>query len=228
MNPTISWCCTAFYEDWIITRAICQVYNYVDELLIGDGSKGKDFLPKLIKGLPKVKIVPNVDYIDRIRDSSFNLSKWRNYVSSFATGEWILWQDADELYPLYFLKRLRNILSKLDKNIDAIGFYRTAYKTHRREIVDNKEFKIRLWKNISSIKWKGETHDMPVGYKHPGSLNIEYYHDIIWLPPFSKRIYILRDREHRKIICKHTKEVLDKYRDKYPESMREYFIESRE
>jgi len=46
-----------YYEDWLVCRSISQVYQYVDEIIIGDCSRGEDYLSEFIKGLKKCKIV---------------------------------------------------------------------------------------------------------------------------------------------------------------------------
>jgi len=221
----ISFCILNYFEDWLCCRAIAQVYNYVDEILIGDCSREKDFLPKLIKGLPKCKIVPDPGF--DAEGENFSWAKWRNYVQSFATGSWILWQDADEIYPLNMMKHLKKWLK--ETKVEAIGLIRAAHRTHKRREILNKEPKIRIWKNLNRIKWKGEIHECPKGFKTYEVWDIMYPHDIAWLPSFAQRIYKLKKRERRENILDRIKEKdLDPYRDLYPDKKEKEAFESRE
>lgn len=220
----ISFCILNYYEDWLVCRAIAQVYDYVDEILIGDCSQGKDKLPQFIKGLPKIRIVPDPK-IDE--GKGFSWARWRNHVQSFAKGDWILWQDPDEIYPLRMMKGLKGWLKEIET--EAVGFFRISHETHKRMIVRNKEIKIRLWKNLSRIKWRGAIHEWPEGFKDYTILDQSYSHDINWLPSFPQRIYKLKKREKRgNILPRVRKKGLDPYRKLYPDEREAEAFESRE
>lgn len=224
MKPKITLCLLNYFEDWLVCRAIAQSYDFVDEILIGDCSKGKDFLSKFIQGLKKCRIVPDPG-IDE--GENFSWAEWRNHVESFASGDWILWQDPDEIYPLPLLKRLKR-LTKLWEG-DAISFNRIAHETHKRIEIRNKEPKVRCWKNVPYIKWNGKIHEVPVGFKKVLRTNIPYYHDINWLPSFPQRIYKLKKRERRgNILPRIQRNDLDPYRDLYPDEKENEAFESRE
>lgn len=221
----ISFCILNYYEDWLVCRAIAQSYNYVDEILIGDCSRGKDFLKDFIKGLSKCRIVPDPGFDAEGED--FSWSEWRNYVQSFAKGDYILWSDPDEIYPLPLLKKLRRIIELWEG--DAIAFIRVAHETHKRIKVLNRELFVRCWKNVPYIKWERKIHEVPVGYKKLLKTNIPYYHDINWLPSFPQRIYKLKLREKRgNILPRIKREDLDPYRELYLGKRKEEIFESRE
>jgi len=193
MGLKVTFCILNYYEDWLVCRAISQVYKYVDEILIGDCSKGKDLLKDFIEGLDKCHIVPDPGY--DAEGDNFNWSEWRNYVQSFASKDWILWQDPDEIYPLAFLKELKKLLR--DVKVEAIGLIRIAYETRTRVIERNKENKIRIWKNLPHIRWRSRIHESPVGFKDYEIWEVEYSHDVNWLPSFGQRIYKLLKQEER-------------------------------
>lgn len=219
----ISFCILNFYEDWLVCRAISQVYDYVDEILIGDCSHGKDKLPQFIKGLSKCKIVPDPGY----DEDHLSWANWRNYVQSFATGDYVLWIDPDEIYGLIMIKSLKSWIKEFDA--EAIGFVRVAYADRERKKVNNKEPKIRLWKNLPYIKWSGDIHESPVGYKTFVVLDVEYAHDVNWLPSFAQRIYKLKRQEKRRQLIKRLKEEdLDPWRDQYPDEGEEDAFRTRE
>lgn len=224
MKPKISFCLLNYYEDWLVCRAVSQVYDYVDEILIGDCSRGKDKLPAVVKGFSKIRIVPDPGFDE---GTEFSWAKWRNYVQSFASGDWILWIDPDEIYPLRMMKKLRDWLR--ETKVEAVGFIRVAYETHKRIKIRNKEPKIRCWRNLKYIHWKGKIHENPVGFRNYEIWDITYSHDINWLPSFPQRIYKLKKREKRgNILPRIRKEDLDPYRALYPDEEERDAFESRE
>ena len=219
----ISFCILNFYEDWIVMRAISQVYKYVDEILIGDCSKGKDLLPDMIKGLPKCRIVPDLG----LDEDHLSWMKWRNYVQSFAKGDWIFWQDPDEIYPLRFLKDLRRIVETSE--VEGLALTRVAYENHKRIIERNREPKVRLWRNLKTITWQGEIHESPRGFKTCKLLEVDYAHDVNWLPSFPQRIYKLKRQEKRGNLIERLKVGdLDPYRKFFPDNLEDEAFESRE
>lgn len=221
----VTFCILNYYEDWLIVRAIAQVYDYVDEILIGDSSRGKDLTLRVAGGLPKCRVISPGPQFDE--GAGFDWAEWRNYVQSYATGDWILWQDPDEIYPLRFLKRMKEFLAKTDK--EAIGLIRVAHEDHKRIIVRNKEVKIRLWKRSNHIRWVGAIHESPMGFRTHEVWNIEYAHDINWLPSFSQRIYKLKKRVRRgNEIERLRKEDLEPYEKFFPDKGEEEAFESRE
>lgn len=225
MEETITFCILNFYEDWLVCRAIAQVYNYVDEILIGDCSKGKDFLASFTRGLKKVRIVKDPGW--DAEGPNFSWAQWRNYVQSFAKGDWILWIDPDEIYSLEMMKHLKEWIKDIET--EAVGFIRVAYLTHRRIKALNKEVKIRLWRNNRRIKWKGKIHENPTGYRDYTILDVEYSHDIAWLPSFPQRIYKLKKRERRgNILPRIKKNDLDPFRERFPDEKEEDAFTSRE
>jgi len=224
-NPKISLCILNYYEDWLVCRSIAQVYDYVDEILIGDCSRAKDLLYKFIKGLPKCKMVPDPGLDPDGKE--FSWAEWRNWVQSYAKGDWILWQDPDEIYPLDLVRNLKTWLK--NTKVEAVGFIRIAYETHKRLDVRNKEPKIRCWRNIKRIKWRGRIHESPSGFRTYEIWNVTYPHDINWLPSFPQRIYKLKKREKRgNILPRIKKNDLDPYREMFPDGGEEDAFKSRE
>jgi len=220
----ISFCILNYYEDWLVVRTISQVYDFVDEILIGDTSRGKDLIPRAVDGLPKCRIVPDPGFDE---GSNFSWSEWRNYVQSFAKGDWVMWTDPDEIYPLNLMRNLRGWLERT--TAEAIGLVRIAYETHKRMVVRNKEPKIRIWRNLNRIRWSRKIHESPEGFKDYEIWDVTYAHDINWLPSFPQRIYKLKKRERRgNILPRIKKNDLDPYRERYPNEKEEDAFRSRE
>lgn len=223
-DPKISFCILNYYEDWLVVRAISQVYDSVDEILIGDCSRGKDLIPRAVDGLSKCRIVPDPGFDE---GTNFSWARWRNYVQSFAKFDWIMWQDPDEIYPRGMLKNLKEWLKQT--KVEAVGLIRVAHKTNKREEILNKEPKIRIWRRLNRIRWAGKIHECPKGFKNYEVWEVMYAHDIAWLPSFPQRIYKLKKREKRgNILPRIRKNDLDPYRKNYPDEEEEEAFESRE
>lgn len=233
----ISLCMVNYYEDYLCAKVVAQCYSFVDEILIGDGSKGKDMLREFMKGCSKVKII-DYPFEEARRGPKFHLARWRNYIQRFATGDWLLWQDPDELYPLIILRNMRKWIKLF--NVEAIAFYRCATKDRYRKEFLNVEPKIRLYKNNKKIKWggdpnqpikaakEGQAHDLPLGFKSAQLVAVKYWHDG-WITSLHQQIYKFKDKEKQKTITERNKKrFVDPYRDSYKEEDRERYFQSRE
>jgi len=125
------------------------------------------------------------------------------------------------------MKDLKSWLKEIEA--EAVGFIRVAHETHKRVKVRNKEPKIRCWRNLPKIQWHGKIHEHPFGFEDYMVLDVEYFHDINWLPSFPQRIYKLKKRERRgNILGRIKKADLDPYREEYPDEGEEMAFESRE
>lgn len=222
----ITLCLINYYEDYLCAKVVSQCYPFVEEILIGDGSAGKDMLKEFMKGCSKVKIIDFPSDFELRRGPAFNLSLLCNYVSSFATGDWLLWQDADELYPYEILENIREWIEEL--GVEALGFLRCDPKDKWRNEWNKEEPKIRLWKNIPRIKWEGIAHHYPVGFKTHQIIAMRYWHDG-WLASATGHIYKFTDKEKQGTLTQKNKELfVDPYRKTHTEKDREKRMRSRE
>lgn len=222
----ISLCLINYYEDYLCAKVVSQCLPFVDEILIGDGSRGKDLLREFMKGVPKVKVINFPLSMELRRGPKFNLSALCNYVSSFASGDWLLWQDADELYPFEILENMREWITQFD--VEAIGFLRCDPQDKWRRTWTKDEPKIRLWKNIPSIKWEGIAHHYPTGYKTSQIIAERYWHDG-WLASATGHIYKFTDKEKQGTLTERNRELfVEPYRKTHTEKDREKRMRSRE
>jgi len=230
-SPTITLCLLNYYEDYLCCKIVSQCYPFVDEILIGDGSQGKDMLREFMKGCDKVKII-DISHLELRRGPKFDLSAICNEIQSHATSEWILWTEEDELYPYDILENLKTWIKQFPE-AEAFGFIR-CYPSDkwRNSWIHPDEPKIRLWKNNGKIKWSGIAHHMPTGFKSYQLIAEKYYHDQ-WLVSAIHQIYKYKDKETQGTMkgpgdTYNKQTYVEPYRNLYPESEREKRMRSRE
>lgn len=123
--------------------------EWVDEVLVVDTGSIDDTL-KIAKKF-RAKIVD--------AKSGKNFSDWRNKGLSLASGEWILYIDADE-----------RVTEELQAEITNLEFKYSAYAIPRRNVVLGKELKHgglypdyqkRLFKKGKLKGWRGDLHEEP-------------------------------------------------------------------
>lgn len=227
----ITLCLLNYYEDYLCAKIVSQVYPFIDEIIIGDGSEGKDMLKKFMVGCSKVKII-DLSTLELRRGPKFDLSIVCNEIQKHATGDWILWTEEDELFPYEILENLRTWIKQFP-DVDAIGFIRShPTDKWRNTLVHPDEPKIRLWKNNGRIKWTGKAHHMPSGITNYQLIAEKYYHDQ-WSVSAIHQIYKYKDKENQGTMVgpgdtynKNT--YVEPYRNTYPENEREKRMRSRE
>jgi len=222
----ITLCMINYYEDYLCAKVVSHAYPFVDEIIIGDGSNGKDMVRELMKGCHKVRVLHFPPELELRRGPKFDLSALCNYVSSCANGDWILWQDADELYPYEILENMREWIEEL--KVEALGFNRCDPNDKWRLKWNKEEPKIRLWKNIPSIQWHGIAHHYPRGFKTYQIVAARYWHDG-WLASATHHIYKFTDKEKQGTLTERNKKrFVDPFRRSHTEKNREKHLRSRE
>ncbi len=183
-------------------------------------------LEEFMRGCRKVKVIQFPKELELRRGPKFDLSALCNYVSSFATGDWLMWQDCDELYPYEILANMRIWIKELE--VEALGFLRCDPQNKWRRIWNKEEPKVRLWKNIPSIKWVGIAHHYPAGFKSSQLIAVRYWHDG-WLASATGQIYKFTDKEKQGTLTERNRKLfVDPYRKTHTEKDREKRMRSRE
>lgn len=107
-----------------------------------------------------------------------NFADHKNHLDSLCSKTWIFNIDADE-YPTEML--IKNIHDILEMNIEAdlIAVPRVnkvtgltqehidkwGWRVDEYDRVNWPDFQLRIYKNVSYIKWEGKVHEKPVGWK---------------------------------------------------------------
>ena len=106
-------------------------------------------------------------------------SDWRNKGLAKATGDWILYVDADERVTPELRKEISELINKTSEKY-------SSFAIPRRNIILGREMKHggwwpdyvkRLYKKDSLVKWEGDLHEEPVIKGEMGHLDNPLIHE---------------------------------------------------
>ncbi|ONI38488.1 hypothetical protein AN639_05630 [Candidatus Epulonipiscium fishelsonii] len=150
-HKTVSLCIIAKNEEHNLFNCITSVKNIVDEIIVVDtGSTDKTV--EIAKSLGAT-----VHYFEWVND----FSKARNFTISKATGDWILFIDADEYLNQKHQTDLFNSIQQVaDTGINAISICRINYNL--KGGLTKQDYKIKAFKNCSEISYTRPIHEFIV------------------------------------------------------------------
>lgn len=155
--------CPMLNEARFVPAWLMNVSRYADEIIVMDmGST--DGTPDMLVGQPGLRLLRWPEVYPAYR---WPEGRVRNALLEAATGEWILKQDADELWPPVFFDELPGLLNKrtLFVRFPIITLWRT-FDQHRVSQFDGPggiwDFrrwwpfggKPRLWRNTPQIRYR--------------------------------------------------------------------------
>lgn len=170
MKPFISLCMVVKDEEKLLERCLKSVKLYVDEIIIVD-TGSTDNTVEIAK-----KYTDNVYFFKWIND----FSKARNFAQSFATGEWIIYLDADEYVEEENFKTSIQLLK--DTPQDNCN---DAYVVNQINLMGDSYQNIgkcpttRIYKNQEYLKFNRRIHEQLVKEKSNfiiGSIDLNIYH----------------------------------------------------
>ena len=134
-------------EEEVLERCLSSIKEFVDEIIIVD-TGSTDRTKQVAK-----------KFTDKIYDFEWenDFSKARNFAFQFASSDYIMWLDADDVVPLESLKKLL----KLKEEINNVDVYMLKYNTSFDEF-NNPIFSFyreRIIKNDGSFVWSGFIHE---------------------------------------------------------------------
>jgi len=102
----------------------------------------------------------------------------KNELKNLCTKDWIFNIDADELPPSMLMENINDIL-ELNIDVDIIAVPRVnkvngltqnhiqqwGWRVDALDRVNYPDFQLRIFKNVSYIKWEGKVHEKPIGWK---------------------------------------------------------------
>ena len=159
---TVSLCMIVKDEEKTLERCLQSIKKFVDEIIIVDtGSKDKT---KQIAQKFTNKIY------DFVWQNNFSMA--RNYAFSLASGEYIMWIDADDVVP----KKTLNFLLKNKQKLTFDTYmlrYDVAFCGKKPTYSFYRE---RILKNTNSCVWQGAVHECIAPFGKVEKLNIPIYH----------------------------------------------------
>ncbi|MFW5980295.1 MAG: glycosyltransferase [Halanaerobiales bacterium] len=144
-KPSISLCMIVKDEEKNIKRCLESVYKYLDEIIIVDTGSSDNTI--------RIAKEYGAKILEEKWDDDF--SKARNKSLEYATGEWILYLDADEYLPLKTAEGLRELVK--DNTITAWIFSIISPINESGDV--NKHINIRLFRNKKEYYFKGKIHE---------------------------------------------------------------------
>lgn len=137
----LSACMIVQDEEECIYRALNSIHAYVDEIIVVDGGS-VDKTKQIVVSYEKVKLF-EIPFPE-------NFAVQKNNAIEKASGEWILFMDADEFYDEYTTSNLGRLIAK-DK-YDAYAFSRKTFIDGFLVNIFNHDFQIRLFRNYCKYK----------------------------------------------------------------------------
>lgn len=133
-------------EQDVIGQAIDSV-SWVDEMIVID-SDSHDKTVSIAKQ-KKVKVIPHpfTTFADQ-----------RNFAAKQASGEWLLYLDADEVISSELSAEIRSCVSK---NSDCIGFRLPRKNIYFGQEWPHIDYLERLFQKNALISWVGPVHETP-------------------------------------------------------------------
>jgi len=161
--PKISLAMIARNEADKIKRSLDSIQEHVDEICITD-TGSTDNTIEIIKGLPyadKIKISyhtpethPDTFFSDgKIR----SFCKARNFNFKETTGDWIVWQDCDDI--MLHAEQLHTLAETGDKNNLWGFFFPYQYMIDADGTVKETHPKLQFVKKGSPVEWMGNVHE---------------------------------------------------------------------
>lgn len=150
--------------DGLLELCIKQSLGYADEVVVVDCST--DDTPR-IAAAAGARVIHH-DWPEG------GFSAQRNVSLGYCQGEWILVLDSDELVDDKFIERWPDGFSE---EYDGFGFKTIHFAKPEGEPIQvhagswSDDWHIRLMRNLSTIWYRGQLHEQPVGFKKVGKVD---------------------------------------------------------
>jgi glycosyltransferase involved in cell wall biosynthesis len=178
MNKKISAAIIAQDEEDYIERAVLNVKDHVDEIIIVDGGSTDK----------TISICESHGCKVYHRPFDLHFANQRNYALSLCTNEWVLTLDADEYYSEYSLASLPNLI---DLNNNAAVYMFTMI--HQIEHADNLETvditKSARLVNKNRGSWVNRIHEVFVPHNGFTSVELSNEHSINNKKTVNRQLY---------------------------------------
>lgn len=149
MPNTISVCMIAKNEEENIGRVIRCAKEFADEIIVVD-TGSKDRTPEIAKELgAKVYFFEWCD----------DFSAARNESLKYATGDWILWLDADDYIDEYNIQKFKELKKNLPAKKNECYFFLIESKIAEGDEANWYWFQLRMFPNFPDMRFEGRIHE---------------------------------------------------------------------
>lgn len=145
---TISLCMIVKNEEAVLARCLESVKDLVDEIVIVDTGSSDDTLRIAAQFTDQVHSFPWVDDFSAARNASF----------SKASGDYLLWLDADDVLLEQDRAQFRDLWSHLPDSTSVVMMkYNTGFDEAGH--VTYSYYRERIIKNSPELRWQGRVHE---------------------------------------------------------------------
>lgn len=149
MSNTISVCMIAKNEEENIARIIKCAKEFADEIIVVD-TGSQDRTPEIAKELgAKVYFFEWCD----------NFAAARNESLKYATGDWILWLDADDFIDDHNIQKFKELKKNLPAKKNECYFFLIESKIAEGDEANWYWFQLRMFPNFPDMRFEGRIHE---------------------------------------------------------------------
>lgn len=193
----ISACVIIKDEEKNLPAYIDGVKDVADEIIIADTGSTDNSL-KLLEDLKrKFKLNLTVYNFKWIND----FSAAKNFALSKATGDWVIFCDADEYFDPKDRGKIRPLLKKIDaeKNIMGVISHLLNVDADNHNMVTSSNTQIRLFRNLKELRFKRAIHEY-LAYTGEGSISFFESDLTVFHTGYSSGIIKSKIERNKKII----------------------------
>jgi len=155
-RETVSACLIVYNGEKTLRRCVDSFIDFVDELIVAVDPKTSDRTRQVLEELAtdyRWKPIRVIDGVDPLKEG---FAAARNLTIEQASGDWILWLDADEE-----VQQARNLWKYLRPSLNhAFGFPQVHYSTNPPQVLTT-DYPCRLFRNRRGVKFHGIVHEHP-------------------------------------------------------------------
>ena len=162
-KPTISLCMIVKDEEEFLAQCLQSVKDVVDEIVLVDTGSSDATLD--IAHSFKAKIFRH--------EWKEDFSNARNVSLKYATCEWILFLDADEVLDKNSAKKMSEVLQRTK----YFGFFFCIYNVKKNGFVSGRHYTVRLFHNQEGVHFVGKIHEQifPMGKLAYSGMSIYHF-----------------------------------------------------
>lgn len=162
---TISLCMIVKNEEANLSNCLDSIKDVIDEIIIVDTGSSDN-----TKSIAQ-------NYTSNIYDFTWcnDFSKARNASFEYATKEYILWLDADDIISKSNVEKFKNLKVTLDTNIDYVSIIYSLNRNENNDTIYSLK-RNRLVKRQNNFKWIGRVHEYLNVFGNQLSSDIEVWH----------------------------------------------------